>query len=263
MSRVPDGLSKVERLASALDQALCTGVPIAQWTGAAAITLQEAYAVQALGMAQRCRRGDRKIGLKLAFTNRKAMAHLGVDAPVYGVLFAAMQVPDGGQLALQGLIRPRAEPEIAFLLSRRLDGAASLDQALRAVQAVAAAVEIIDSRYRDFHFSSADVVADNASACAFVLGPWQPPSMELGALTVEVELDGKLVAQGSSASILDHPLQALMAAARLASDAGHPLEAGTIVLTGSATDPVVLSAGSHMVVHFAQLGSVGFSVGTD
>ena len=97
MSRVPDGLSKVERLASALDQALCTGVPIAQWTGAAAITLQEAYAVQALGMAQRCRRGDRKIGLKLAFTNRKAMAHLGVDAPVYGVLSAAIQVPDGGQ----------------------------------------------------------------------------------------------------------------------------------------------------------------------
>jgi 2-oxo-3-hexenedioate decarboxylase len=85
--------------------------------------------------------------------------------------------------------------------------------------------------------------------------------MELGALTVEVELDGKLVAQGSSASILDHPLQALLAAARLASDAGHPLEAGTIVLTGSATEPVVLSAGSHMAVHFAQLGSVGFSVG--
>ena len=131
------------------------------------------------------------------------------------------------------------------------------------MQAVAAAVEIIDSRYRDFRFSSADVVADNASACAFVLGPWQPPSMELGALTVEVELDGKLMAQGSSASILDHPLQALLAAARLASDAGHPLEAGTIVLTGSATDPVVLSAGSQMVVHFAQLGSVGFSVGPD
>ena len=122
-------------------------------------------------MAQRCRRGDRKIGLKLAFTNRKAMAHLGVDAAVYGVLSAAMQGPDGGQLALQVLIRPRAEPEIAFLLSRRLDGAASLDQALRAVQSVAAAVEIIDSRYRDFRFSSANVVADNACACAFVLAP--------------------------------------------------------------------------------------------
>lgn len=263
MSRVPDGLSKVERLASALDQALCTGVPIAQWSGAAAITLQQAYSVQALGMAQRCRRGDREVGLKLAFTNRKMMAQLGVDAPAYGVLYAAMQVPNGGQLALKGLIRPRAEPEIAFLLSRRLDGATSLDQALRAVQAVAAAVEIIDSRYRDFRFSLADVVADNASACAFVLGPWQPPSMELGALTVEVELDGKLVAQGSSAAILDHPLQALLAAARLASDAGRPLEAGTIVLTGSATDPVVLSAGSHMAVHFSQLGSVEFSVGPD
>jgi 2-oxo-3-hexenedioate decarboxylase len=42
---------------------------------------------------------------------------------------------------------------------------------LAATEAVFGAVDILDSRYRDFRFALPDVVADNASAGGVILGP--------------------------------------------------------------------------------------------
>ena len=41
------------------------------------------------------------------------------------------------------------------------------EEAMKAVESVHAALEIIDSRYKDFKFTLIDVVADNASSSHF------------------------------------------------------------------------------------------------
>ena len=65
-------------------------------------------------------------------------------------------------------MHPRIEPEIAFLMKAPLAGNVSPLEAMAAVEAVAPALEIIDSRYRDFKFDLGDVIADNSSSSGFV-----------------------------------------------------------------------------------------------
>ena len=252
----------LENLAQALDRAARDGVAIAQPTGAQQLSLAQGHQVQARLTALRCARGETVTGLKLAFTNRKTMARVGVAAPVSASLCSGMQIPAGGSVSMAGHLRLRAEPEVAFLLKRALPADATLAQARAAIGGVAVAIEIVDSRYRDFQFHLPDMVADSASACGYVLGDWQAHTdqLDLGALAVTLECDGAVVASGSTAAILDHPLHALVEAGRLAAAQGQPLGAGSVVMAGSATDPFVLAAGQHITARMDTLGAVDFRV---
>ena len=252
----------LEQRAAELDAACLTATPIAQRAADAIFSIDEAYAIQAVLRRLRAARGDVQVGLKLAFTNRAAMVRLGVSEPVYGALFKSMLIDHGARLGMIGRIRPRIEPELAFRLGRDLPGGASPAEALAAIDAVAPAIEIVDSRYRDFQFCMTDVVADNASASGVVLGPWQRQFGDIGALAVRVEIDGREVASGSTAAILGHPLEALRCAADLASRLGLPMSAGTILMAGSATDAIPVSAGRRVLVRIEGLGEVGFSLAT-
>ena len=64
---------------------------------------------------------------------------------------------------------------MAFLLGRDIETPATVTSVLAATEAVFAAVDVLDSRYEDFRFRLPDVVADNASAGAFLLGPRAVP----------------------------------------------------------------------------------------
>lgn len=252
----------IDELATLLDAAARTATPIAQLaeTGAR-IELADAYAIQAASVARRLARGERAIGIKMGFTSRAKMAQMGVEDLIWGRLTDAMQLAAGGELRLSRFIHPRAEPEIAFRLARPLWGAITRAQAIAAVDAVAPAIEIIDSRYRNFRFSLTDVVADNSSSSAFVLGEWVDPA-RLGDAEqpMSLRVDGSVVQQGSSAAILGDPWASLVEAARLAHAAGLVLEAGWVVLAGAATAAHALAAGTRVEADAGTLGRVGFRV---
>ena len=72
--------------------------------------------------------------------------------------------------------------------SEPLDGTVTPLEAMRALAGMAPAVEVIDSRYRDFRFSLPDVVADNCSAAAIVVGPWSDPATDVGNLGLLLEV---------------------------------------------------------------------------
>ena len=110
------------------------------------------------------------IGAKLGLTSRVKREALGIHEPVYGRLTSGMLVPVGAAVPLDQLIHPRAEPEIAFLIGKRLDGPVTPAGVLAATDAVVAAIEVVDSRYSD-RFRLPDSVADNAGAARVVLGP--------------------------------------------------------------------------------------------
>ena len=253
-------VSMIEQRAAELDAAQTSATPIAQRPADAVFSLDEAYAIQAVLRRLRVARGDARVGLKLAFTNRAAMLRLGVQEPVHGSLHASMLIDHGTQLCMTGRIRPRIEPELAFRLGRDLPAGASLDEAWAAIDAIAPAIEIVDSRYRDFQFCMTDVAADNASASGVVLGPWRRDAGDIAALAVQVEIDGEPVASGTTAAILGHPLEALRAAADLASRLGLPMQAGTILMAGSATDAIPVKAGQRVLVRIEGLGEVAFSL---
>ena len=247
-------------LATVLDDAARTATAIAQLSTKHQFLLVDAYAIQKAAIACRLARGERRVGMKMGFTSRAKAAQMGVHDMIWGRLTDGMIVEDGGSIDLAHYVHPRVEPEVAFLLKAPLAGVVTEPQALAAVEAVAPAMEIIDSRYENFKFSLNDVVADNASSAGFVLGPWQRPDLDFSNLGIVMSFNGRPVQIGSSAAILGHPLRSLVAAARMAATGGEPLEAGSIVMGGGATTAEALSPGLYVETEVQNLGRVAFSV---
>jgi len=248
-------------LARIVDEAALRGTAIPQLSKTHdEISVESAYAVQALSIARRLGRGERMVGMKMGFTSRAKMVQMGLSDMIWGRLTSGMQLEDGGSLQFSRYVHPRFEPEVAFLMKERLAGPVSPAQALAAVDGMAVAMEIIDSRYERFEFSLADVVADNSSSSGFVVGPWRSPDLDPSNLGMLCEIDGRPVQIGSSAAILGHPLRALAAASRIAAEHGLALEPGWIVLAGAATAATYIAPGQHLRVVAQHLGSVSLHV---
>lgn len=252
----------LNRIARSLDDAQRKAKPIAQLSAkkGGALSLADAYRTQAAAIALRLKRGETRTGVKMGLTSRAKAAQMGVFEPVYGRLTDGMLVQDGGTITHRDYCHPRVEPEIVYLLKSPISGLLSPAEAMMHVAAVAPAIEIIDSRYRNFKFSLEDVVADNTSASGYVLGPWAAPDTDTGNLGMVLEFNGRPVEIGSSAAILGHPERSLAEAARFAAETGDTLEAGFIVLAGAASAAVALTPDTHVKLTVEAIGSVGFSV---
>jgi 2-oxo-3-hexenedioate decarboxylase len=255
-------MTDIAKVAEIVDEAARTATAIPQLSlSGHDLTLAEAYEVQEQSIARRIARGERLIGVKMGFTSRAKMVQMGLSDVIWGRLTDAMRLEDGGVLDFAKYVHPRVEPEIAFLLKRPLAGAVSHAEAMAAVEAVAPAMEIIDSRYQNFKFNLPDVVADNSSSSSFVLGAWHGPDVDISNLGMIMEFDGRAVQVGSSAAILGHPGRSLMMASRLATAAGVELTAGSIVMAGGATAAEALKPGIAVRLTVEKLGRVNFTVG--
>ncbi|MCR8547409.1 fumarylacetoacetate hydrolase family protein [Salipiger sp. P9] len=253
-------MSGLAEIAGIVDEAARTASEIPQFSDERPLSVEEAYAVQALSMQRRYGRGERRVGIKMGLTSRAKMLQVGVSDVTWGRLTDAMMREEGGTVSMAQFVHPRVEPEIAFLMKKPLAGEVSALQAMDAVEAVAPALEIIDSRYKAFKFDVGDVIADNSSSSAFVLGQWASRETDISNLGMLLSIDGRAGEIGSSAAILGHPLRSLVAAARMVASAGERLNAGDIVLAGGATAAIPLAAGQAVSLEVERLGTVAFRV---
>ncbi|MFN0302875.1 MAG: 2-keto-4-pentenoate hydratase [Burkholderiales bacterium] len=253
-------MSDLQGLAVTLDNAARNATAIAQLSHAEQFSMADAYEIQKRAIALRVARGAKRVGMKMGFTSRAKMIQMGLFDMIWGRLTADMVLEDGAPMPFKKFVHPRVEPEIAFLLKKPLIGSITPMQALAAVEAVAPAMEVIDSRYANFKFALNDVVADNASSSGFVTGPWHSPDVDFSNLGLVMSCNGRPLQIGSTAGILGHPLRSLVAAARFAEEAGEPLEAGWIVMAGGATAAEALQAGTWVEMEMQSLGRVAFNV---
>ncbi|OMQ25333.1 2-keto-4-pentenoate hydratase [Serratia oryzae] len=254
MSNVMD----LTTLATQLDQATLRQEAAAQLTGQVTLDLATAYRVQAEGIRLREQRGERRVGLKLGFTSRAKMQQMGVEHLIWGELTDAMQIEEGGELDLRELIHPRVEPEIYFITRKEINSPLSLAEAGSVLEGVGPALEIIDSRYRDFRFTLEDVVADNCSSAKFVVGALQSPQRAIDNLGVVMNFNGRALQVGSTAAILGHPLRALVQIASLLHQQERTLPAGSVILAGAATAAEALYPRLHVSVDISGFGRTAF-----
>ena len=247
-------------LAERSDEAARTATAIAQFTDTIELAVADAYAVQALSVGRRLLRGEKMAGVKMGLTSRAKMVQVGVDEVIWGRLTDAMRVADGGTVQRSRYVHPRVEPEVAFLMGAPLAGRVSGAEAMAAVAAVAPAAEIIDSRFQNFKFALADVIADNSSSSGFVVGGWNDPRTSIDNLAMVLECNGRPVEIGSSAAILGDPVRSLVEASRMVAEAGLTLQPGWIVLAGGATAAHPLTVGDSIRVAVEDLGAVQFHV---
>lgn len=223
------------------------------------VDVETAYAAQWAFVQSKLDAGERLVGAKLGLTSRAKQEAMGVAEPLYGWVTSGMIAAYGEPVDRSSLIHPRAEPEIAFLLGRDVTAPATVTSVLAATDAVFAAVDILDSRYRDFRFTLPDVVADNASAGRIVLGPQARRPAELADLRLVgcvLRTGGEVAATAAGAATMGHPAAAVAWLANRLSSRGQHLSAGSVVLSGGLTAPVPLEPGTAITAEFDGLGSV-------
>jgi 2-keto-4-pentenoate hydratase len=217
-----------------LTQALLSGTPCPPVRDLLGDDLAAAYAAQELGIRRRTDRGARRVGKKVGLTSKAVQKQLGVDQPDFGVLLDEMLVPSDGIVTGHNLIAPRIEAEIAFVLAEDIDDP-DPELVRRAVDYAAPALEIVDSRIRNWDIGIVDTVADNASSGLFVIGEQRARLSEFVPADVLMVLtrNGEEASRGNGAACLGDPLNALVWVAQTAAELGQPLRAGETVLSGA------------------------------
>lgn len=233
-------------IARQLDEAAQYAISVPQVAAAYNINLEEAYKIQRLSMGRRYQRGEESIGVKLGFTSRAKMEQMGVSDMIWGWLTDSMLYQDGDTLPLHKFIHPRAEPEICFVVSKEINKALSLDEAKDHIGSLAVAIEIIDSRFQNFKFSLEDVVADNCSSTALVVGERLPIDTNLSDVSMQLVINGEVRQSGNTDAILGNPWESVMAASRLVSETGLTLLEGSLIMAGAATAAEYLKTGDHV-----------------
>lgn len=230
------------------------------------MTLEDAYAIQLLQVHELTGAGRVVKGHKVGLTSAAMQRLLGVHEPDYGHLLDDFFFLEHAPIPLDRFLQPRIEPEIAFVLGKPLCGpGVTVPEAIAAVDFVLPALEIVDSRIRDWKIGLFDTIADNASSGAVVLGstPTELGAIDLRLAGAVLTRNGTVVGTGAGGAVLGSPLTSLVWLANTVGARGVTLEAGHVVLPGAVCAMVPVAAGDTVTAAFAGLGSVTARFGTD
>jgi len=205
-------------------------------------------------------------GWKIAATSSAGQAHIGIDGPIAGRIFAETVYYDGDTIPFGANRMCVAEAEFAFKMGRDLEPRAEpyeMDEVLDAVADLYLAIETPDSRFEDFVRAGApQLIADNACAYRFILGPKAPAvwrELDLAAHETLGRVTGQADAPGRGANVLGDPRLALLWLVNELSLLGITLRAGQYVTTGTTTVPMPIKAGDRVSADFGVLGEVSCS----
>ena len=226
-------------------------------------TRTEGYAIQAV-LEDLSKRP--LFGWKIAATSKAGQEHIGVSGPIAGRILAERAFEDGVDLVF-GENRMRvAEPEFAFRFATALKPRRkeyTLEDVLGAVGSLHPAIEIPDSRFENFAtVGEAQLIADNACAHEFILGPaaetdWR--AIDLSQHKATIEAVGGAVHDGIGANVLGDPRDALLWLVQEVTGLGLTIEAGQVVTTGTCAEPLDIEPGDEVIADFGALGDVNVS----
>src|SRR5712692_2317777 len=201
-------------------------------------------------------------GWKIAATSEAGQKHINVAGPMAGRILSETIIPDGGTASMAGNEMRVAEPEFAFRMRADLPprpSAYTVDDVLAAVDTLHPAIEIPDSRFADFvGAGEAQLIADNACAHLFVLGPattsdWR--SLDLIEERPVITMRGrKFIGHGQN--VLGDPRLALTWLANELRQLGVTLKAGQVVTTGTCHPPLPIQSGDVFEADFGLIGRV-------
>ena len=224
------------------------------------ISVKEAYSIQLEQIRQKLAAGAVVKGLKIGLTSKAMQEMLNVHTPDYGFVLDTMMYAEETGVSVERFIQPRVEFEIAFIFKKQLIGPnITVKDVIDAIDYVVPAVEIIDSRIRNWEIKFEDTVADNGSSAGAILGKKRTKLSEIGDITaieMFVYRNGEFLDQATSAAVLGNPLQAIVWLANEVSSYGVKIEPGMFVLSGALSKAVPFNAGDSFEADFGILGKV-------
>ncbi|MFL0507467.1 2-keto-4-pentenoate hydratase [Ureibacillus sp. 179-F W5.1 NHS] len=224
--------------------------------------VDDAYKIQLYTIQQQVQSGQTITGKKIGLTSKSMQTMLGVGEPDFGHLLDGMELKNGDSLSFKKLLQPKVEAEIAFILKEDLVGPniTSFD-VLLATDYIVPALEIVDSRIKDWEITLVDTVADNASSGFYVLGENRKKITEVDLKQIGMALYHNDVLQntGVGAAALGNPAKCVAWLANKLADYDVALKAGEVVLSGALSAAIEVKPGDRCRAKFAELGEVAVS----
>ena len=221
--------------------------------------VEDSYEIQLLQIRARINAGRHIVGHKVGLTSLAMQRTLGVNQPDYGHVTDDMVFLEHLPIPVDTYIQPRVEPEIAFVLKRPLKGpGVTASQAIAAIDFVLPAIEIIDSRIKDWKIGIFDTIADNASSGGIALGstPVDIRDVDLRLSGCNLFRNGEIIATGAGGAVLGSPITSLVWLANTVGALGVTLEAGHVILPGSQTSMYPVAPGDTFTAQYAGIGSI-------
>lgn len=223
------------------------------------MTVEDAYHIQLENVAKKVADGEKIIGMKIGLTSRGMQNLLGVNEPDYGHLTNKMLLLEGDICSTKKLLQPKVEGELAFCLKKSLKGPGiTIADVYNATDWVVPAIEIVDSRIKDWKIKLVDTIADNGSSARIVLGSKMTPigDIDMRLTGMNLEKNGVLVSSGTTAEVWGNPAAAVAWLANKLSQFDIELKEGSIILSGAVTAAESVKAGDNFTVSFQGMGSV-------
>lgn len=243
-----------DAFADALFEAYRTGEPAEP--PVEIFTQPDGYAVQRAFADRRRTVDGPPVGYTLALASEQAGGAIGGAGPTSGRLFAD-SVGSPERIDTERFVAPRAVPEIAVFFGDGVPADALRAAAGDAVESLAPAIELLDSRTGSWSLAPPVAIADNALGSVLVVGPRQPLTAVPDLSTVNVVVTaGDVERRGRGHVAFGHPFDAV---AWLAKEVDG-LDEGTTVATGGLADPIPLVDGESIVARFDGLGTVAVEV---
>lgn len=222
------------------------------------ITIEDAYHIQSRMVARRIEAGETIVGKKIGVTSKAVQQIVGVNQPDFGQLTSKMAYEEGRDLPIGGLIQPKAEAEVAFVLKRDLKGPGiTATDVIRATDYVVPCFEIVDSRITDWKIKIQDTVADNASCGVYMLGKDRKKltDLDLSLAGMVLEMNGELFSTAAGAAVQGGPVNAVVWLANTLGRLGIPFLAGEVILSGSQSTLIPAVVGDTLKCTVGGLGS--------
>lgn len=226
------------------------------------ITIDEAYSIQLHTIHEMVEDGQTITGKKIGLTSKAVQESLGVNEPDYGHLLDGMRIENRATVSFTRLLQPKIEGELAFILKDDLiDPNVSVLDVLQATDVIVPAIEIVDSRIKDWNITLADTVADNASSGFYVLGEQAKKieDIDIKQIGMAVYKNNRLMNTGAGAAALGNPAKCVAWLANKLATYDIHLKAGEVILSGALSAMVDAEPGDHFSVKFAELGEVSVS----
>lgn len=251
-------------VATALRTARAEGRPIDAPTKTwPSLNADMAFIVQQINSEQAIQNGDRLVGYKLGNIAKVMQAAFGLDRPDYGFLHASSFIYEGTMISLDRFIKPFVELEPAFVLRSSLKGPnVTVADVISAIDYAIPAIEIIDSRVKDWAIDLPDTLADNGSTGAVIIGgtPRKLTDLTLSNTRGFLEFNGEEVMSGNTKNILGNPLSAVAWLVNKLAEYDIEFNAGQLIMPGSCLEAVPMDKPGKWTCTYENWGTIEFDV---
>jgi len=253
----------IQAAANALLEAERLKTPISPFTSLPEeITPRDAYSIQLQVIQSKLETGATVKGMKIGLTSKAMQEMLNVYTPDYGHILDSMVYEQNQPIDITQFIHPRVEFEIAFVLKEDLKGPnVTVEDVIQATDYVVPAIEIIDSRIRDWKIKFEDTVADNGSSAGAILGNTKVPldGLDLPAVEMKAYKNNQQFDAATGAAVLGNPIEAVVWLANELASYDISLKKGQFILAGALSKAVDIVDGDEYSADFSALGKVSAS----